>query len=180
MLSLLAVYGEGRPFSDFLELGDMPWSLVIGDGILLPLAAFMAARSASDWYDRPLATRPLVRGLCLAAGLAAGLAFHLYDGAGYRVMKLGNLVASLTKVYHDLVVYPVLFAGIMVVRFAQSNTRLVFLLPLVAWGVLVVLDMNRNLDPNDFHTPCDVTCGVGNLSDRGHDIAEWLRQGHRM
>lgn len=189
MLSGLAVFGEDRPFSDFLELGDMPWSLIIGDVVVLPSMAFVAARSASDWRDQSFAIKSSVRRLCLAAGLAAGLAFHLYDGAGYRVMKLGNLVASLTKVYHDLVIYPVLFgallfAGIMVVRFAQPNTRRVFLLLLAAWVMLVVLDANRGLNPNDFHTPCDVTCGVGNLSDRGHDIVEWLREwlrrGHLM
>lgn len=188
MLLALAMFAEGRPFSDFTDLGTLPWSVVFGDGVVLPVAAFVAAKSAPAWYDQSLATNPWWMRLCLLIGLGFGLGFHQFDGSGYRKAGFGHLVASITKMWHDLAVYSILigmllYALVFVMKFDRPY-RWLFPALLGLQLVLMAIDATRGLNPPDMHTACDLTCGAQNLSDRLHDVLVglqgWMRSAHLL
>lgn len=179
MLLFLAVFGENRPFSDLTNIGALPWSLVFGDGLVLPLAVFVAAKSASAWYKEPLAESPWWIRFCLAVGLVTGFGFHRLDGNGYRKLGHGDLVTSISKVWHDIAVYSVfigmlLFVLIFTLKFDRRH-RWMFLALLGVQLVLMAIDANRGLNPPDLHTACDTACGVQHLSDHLHVIVGWVQ-----
>lgn len=188
MLLFLAMFGENRPFSDFTDLSVMPWSVVFGDGLVLPAAVFVAAKSAPAWYTEPLAADRWWARCCLVVGLAAGLGFHQFDGNGYRKSGHGNLVSSLTKDWHDVAVYSIfvgmlLFVLVFVLKFDRPH-RWAFLALLGVQLVLMAIDGNRGLNPPDMHSACDIVCGAGNLSGHLHDavgtVRGWLQEVHLL
>jgi hypothetical protein len=179
LLLFLATFGENRPFSDFTNLGILPWSVVFGDGLVLPAAVYVAAKSAPAWYEESLATNPWWIRFCLLVGLAAGFGFHQFDGSGYRKAGFGALVPSLTKDWHDMAVYSIfvgmlLYVLVFILKFDRPY-RWMFLALLGVQLVLMAIDANRGLNPPDMHSACDIACGAQNLSDHLHAVLGWLQ-----
>lgn len=189
-LAFLVSYGENRSLWPLLDLGNTAWSLVIGDVLLLPMAAACAAKANQlrPQFGTPIVTTQFSRWLdsrrcwwqCLAIGLAVGLLFHVNDSNGYIHAGFAALVASLTKLFHDLVIYPVLFGGLLHAAFSTftygrgSSWRWMFLACCLGWLVLAIADANRGLSPGLFHAPCGVGCGVDNLLDNYQSLLRWL------
>ena len=179
MLALLGHFGENRPWSDFTNLGVMPWSVVFGDGLVLPLAVLVAGASAPSWYDKPLAQSPWWRWGCGLAGLAFGVAFHQWDAANYRTGGYAEYADALTKAWHDFAVFPILFAlvlwlAVLVFSYAERAHKVVFgMLLLMQFGLMAV-DTIRGLKPPNMHAACDLACGSQNLGAHLHDLLAWL------
>lgn len=179
LLLLLGHYAENRPWSDFTDLGTMPWSVVFGDGIVLPLAVLVAASSASYWHDKELSMLPRWHRLAGLIGLAAGTVFHLWDAANYRKGGYGALTGAVTKMWHDFGVYSILFGMIvwvspLVFKYASRAYKLAFLGLLLVQLTLMIIDANRGLDPAQMHTACNLACGSNNLAGHLHDVLYWL------
>lgn len=163
MLALIITFGENRSLNDFTNLGHQPWSLLFGDTFLLSTAAAAAAANVRRWPSMVITTGRLR--LCLLIGMAAGLSFHLMDVRNYRRLGTANLTDAISKVYHDGVVYPVLFGTFvlvtyLMVRYGSGKLKLVYLLCLAGWVLLAARDATAGLNPRDFHTACNVACGV--------------------
>lgn len=168
MLAIIITFAENRSLSDFTNLSHQPWSLIFGDTFLLSTAAAVAAASARRWND-VIVSDGWTR-LCLFIGMAAGLGFHLMDVGNYRRLGTTNLADAISKVYHDGVVYPVLFGTFvlvtyLMVRHGSGKLKLVYLLCLAGWVLLAARDATAGLDPRDFHTACNVGCGLGHVND---------------
>ncbi|HEU4715606.1 MAG TPA: hypothetical protein VFS14_02135 [Candidatus Saccharimonadales bacterium] len=179
MLALLGHFGENRPWSDFTHLSTLPWSVVFGDGLVLPLAVLVAGASAPDWYDKPLATSRLWRWGSALAGLAFGIAFHHWDAANYRRDGYAEYVDSLTKAWHDFAVFSILFAlllwlAVLVFSYAERPHKLVFGVLLLMQAGLMAADTMRGLKPSNMHAACDLACGSQNLGVHLHDLLAWL------
>lgn len=179
MLALLGHFGENRPWSDFTDLSVMPWSVVFGDGLVLPLAVLVAGASAPSWYDKSLVTSSWWRWSCGLAGLAFGIAFHQWDAANYRRGGFAEYADSLTKAWHDFAVFPILFAlilwlAVLVFSYAERPHKLVFGVLLLMQAGLMAADTMRGLKPSDMHGACDLACGSQNLGGHLHDLLAWL------
>jgi hypothetical protein len=171
MLALIITFCENRSLVDFANLSREPWSLIFGDTFVLATATAIAAISARHW---PIAmtSRSWWYG-CLAVGMLAGLGFHLLDVSNYRRLGAANLTDAFSKVYHDGVVYPVLFGAftfvtIAMIRFGRGWLRITYLLCLGIWVLLAARDATAGLNPHDFHTACNVVCGAHNLNTHLH------------
>lgn len=101
-------------FTSVFSLKTGAWSFVIGDTIILPAALGIAAHK---WHNSTARMDNFPFGLfiiCAIVGLIAGLLFHFkmdkpaYIQAGYEAS-----LRSPTKLFHDLVTYPVLFGGLL-------------------------------------------------------------------
>lgn len=182
-LLFLAKFGEGRDITDFFDLGKMPWSL-LGDIVVIAPAFAVAALA---WRERPLNDRAWFFDshwwprACVAIGFACGLTFHLLDANGYRDMGAAALVTAFTKVIHDLVIFTILIAALLRVGVPLLANLSWPKLPQFRWGfillvtaqiTLMVIDVNRGLDPHNFHLPCDLKCGSDNLTDH---VMGWAR-----
>ena len=183
-LSIIVVFGEHRPFASLLDLSKMPLSLIIGDSIVLPAAAAIAAWSVKmsaglenlaphTLKRNDVADSPLTWWVCLLLGLAAGIRFHVWDAGNYATAHLDSLVWSISKMWHDLVTYPSLFGGllfafvIIIVKATQYRGRFAgaFLICILGWLCLGIYDGSRGLDARNFHSPCNLQCGVANMTD---------------
>lgn len=183
-LSLVAAFGENRDVTDFLDLGVMPLSLVIGDVIVIPTACWIAANA---YRKQRLALNAAAspgkwahswqwKLFCAAFGVASGLAFHAWDSANYVAMGMADLITSITKLLHDLMIWPALMMALLytciplLVHRGWRGVQYGLIGCLVAWMTLVGLDGGRSLDAREFHTPCSYACATEN-------IAEHLRLG---
>lgn len=183
-LSIIVVFGEHRPFTSLLDLSKMPLSLIIGDSIVLPTAAAIAAWSVKMSANLENSTlQALKKGdvadssltwwICLLLGHVAGVTFHVWDAGNYAAAHLDSLVWSISKMWHDLVAYPSLFGGLLfafvviVVKTTQHRGRFAgaFLICILAWLCLGIYDGSRGLDARNFHSPCNLQCGVANMTD---------------
>jgi hypothetical protein len=179
MLLGLAMLGENRPFSDFTDLGVMPWSVVFGDGMVLPAALTVAAASAPLWYDKPLADSLRWRWTTIVIGLAFGLGFHAWDAGNYRKGGFGAYADAISKGWHDLAIYSILVAVIvwvarLVLTYGKLWHKLAFAGLLLAQLVLMGFDTVRGLDPAKMHGACDTVCAAPNLAAHLSDAMYWL------
>ena len=188
MLALIVMVGENRSLSGFANLSHQPWSLIFGDKFVLSTAAAIAAVSACRWGGVVISTTWLY--LCMLIGVAAGLGFHLMDVGNYRRLGTSNLTDAFSKVYHDGVVYPVLFGTFvlttfLMIRYGRGKLRIAYLACVVVWVLLAARDATAGLNPRDFHTACNVACGLHNvnrhlswLHDIVRDLAGQLASWH--
>lgn len=188
-LSVLVVFGEHRAFTSLFELDKMPVSLIIGDTIVLPAAAAIAAWSVRmSWsfvdptpsvIKKPdVTSSPITWWICLLIGLAAGTSFHMWDAGNYAADHLDALVGSISKMWHDLVTYTALFGGLLyafltiIVKAKRYRWRFVtgFVSCILLWLCLGIYDGNRGLDARNFHSPCNLQCGADNLTNGLADL----------
>jgi len=157
-ITLLGMMADNRSLTQSVSLEGNSWSYLLGDTFALT-AAFAAAafgwRSigvgwwTADWW---------FTAACVV-GLAAGIAFHVVDGAGYRTVGAGDLVSTQSKLWHDLVAYPTLFGGLVwagvPLLFVARNqiATWVCVAGVAAWMVFAVCDSTRQLDPWNMHGP---------------------------
>ena len=179
MLVGLAMLAENRPFSDFTDLGVMPWSVIFGDGMALPAALTVAAASAPLWYDEPLATSAKWRWESLMIGLACGVGFHVWDAGNYRRGGFALYADAITKDWHDFAVYSILVAvivwvGRLVFTYGKRQHKQAFTGLLLLQLVLMGLDASRGLSPAKMHGACDVVCATPTLAGHLHDILYWV------
>ncbi len=179
MLLGLAMLGEDRPFSDFTDLGVMPWSVVFGDGMVLPAALTVAAASAPLWYDKPLADSVRWRWTAIVIGLTFGFGFHTWDAGNYRKGGFGAYADALTKGWHDFAIYSILVAVIvwvarLVFTYGKRWHKLAFTGLLLVQLVLMGFDTVRGLDPAKMHGACDMVCATPNFAAHLHDALYWL------
>lgn len=183
LLLAAATLGENRPLAAFTHLGVLPWAVAFGDTLVLPavfgLAAYANGQPTAGTTRRWTPTVRRYR-ISLMVGCGLGLAFHLWDSStNYVPHGMTALTVSLTKVIHDLIVFPVLAGAVICVSELVWRRRdlltWAFAGLLLVWAVLVVVDSNRGLDPHNFHTACDAVCGAHNMSDHLHHL---LRAAH--
>lgn len=134
------------------------WAFMFGDLFSLPVAMFCIAvardkAELGSWADAPWWY--LVAALC---GLAAGVAFHAMDIQEYRSQGAELALESPTKIWHDFVVYPVLFgvllwAGVPLLwSWPWSTWTMLAIAAIASWLVFgVVSDGNRGLSAYDMH-----------------------------
>lgn len=173
MLALIITIGENRSLTDFTHLSHQPWSLIFGDTFVLSTAAAIAALSAPRWGVVVISTRWLY--FCMFIGMMAGLGFHLMDVSNYKRLGTPNLTDAFSKVYHDGIVYPVLFGAFvlttfLMIRYGRGKLRIAYLACVVVWVLLAARDATAGLNPRDFHTACNVACGLRNVN---HHLS-WL------
>ncbi|HSW92681.1 MAG TPA: hypothetical protein VLH14_02220, partial [Patescibacteria group bacterium] len=183
-LSILVVFGEHRAFASLFELDKMPVSLIIGDSIVLPAAAAIAAWSVKKSQgladSEPSKAKkfdgtdsPITWWVCLLLGLAAGISFHVWDAGNYAADHLDVLVGSISKMWHDLVTYVALFGGLLyafltiISKTRRYRWRFVmgFVLCILMWAGLGAYDGSRHLNARNFHSSCHLQCGVNNMVD---------------
>lgn len=156
-MAVMCTKMERLPISTAGGYRTQPWSFMYGDSIFLPIALYaigLGYRNIPDgffnsgWWAV----------LSLLAGVGAGVGFHVMDSSSYRAQGAADALLAPTKIWHDLVVYPVLFdllfmGGIpQLLPNAWSVWTLVALSGVVAWGVLgVYFDQKRQLNPFDTH-----------------------------
>jgi hypothetical protein len=103
----------GSAFKSVFSLKKQALSFIIGDILLLPAAAWLAADKWSQATDRSGLTWSWWV-LSLLLGGIAGAAFHyLLDKPGYTNRGYASNLDSPTKLFHDFVSYPVLFGGLL-------------------------------------------------------------------
>lgn len=152
-MPILAVMIEDRPLEQVINLDLLPWSLAIGDPLLIPLAAVVAA-SAYRTYPEPF--RVVWTGLWWLIGLAVGTLFYfVLDGPAYAAVGRSAALLSPTKMMHDFVVMPALWGGmfcacLLLLRRATWH-RYVLVACFVGWATLVVVDGQRGLDLTQLH-----------------------------
>jgi len=151
-LMTIATLIEHRSLSDVANLQHGSLALLIGDIILLPaMAAFTAVGRrqvnlsgwAGSWWWLFAA---------LAIGVIAGLTFHHMDQAVYAEAAFN----SPTKLWHDLITYPILFGGLtfgFVPIIRQASTVKWFATAMIAlWFLAVVSDVTwHRLNPVALH-----------------------------
>jgi hypothetical protein len=181
-LSIIVVFGEHRRFASLFNVDTMPLSLIIGDTVVLPAAAAIAAWSVKMSWNFVDPTPSGVKKsnvtdssstwwACILIGLAAGVAFHVWDAGNYAAMHLESLVQSASKMWHDLVTYVALFGGLLyafltiVSKAKLYRWRFVtgFVACILLWLCLGLYDGSRGLDARNFHTPCNLQCGADNM-----------------
>lgn len=156
---------EQRSVWGLLDFDRQSWAVLIGDTFMLPLAAAMAALA---WKrQQTIFTRwqlSLGRGLLFfIVGIVAGFTFHTWDSIiNYIPAGAGDVVDSPTKVWHDLVAYPVLFGALLyggipvVFRRRATWHRWVIVACSVVWLAMVIRDTFwGRLDPNWLHPAWD-------------------------
>ena len=165
-LPVAGVVIEGRSLVQVIDLHQLPWSLAIGDPLLIPLAAIVAASAyrrrwqSSDWA--------VWMWLWWLIGLAAGLLFYfVLDGPAYVAVGRSDALLSPTKLLHDWVVIPDLWGGMLcaclpLLRCASWH-RYVLVACFVGWASLVVVDGQRGLDLTQLHPLWDAVHFRGQL-----------------
>lgn len=162
MLVIRVLAEDGRPKGLF-SLTTQSWAFLFGDTLALPLAFLAAAwswrRLAPDgWY-----TRSLWLVMAIAIGLLVAVGWRLLEVRGYTTAGYADLLGSPSKLWHDLVVYPVLgstlvWAGIPAMVYDFRYTGWLVVMGVVVWVALGVLDNTvHHLDPADLHPPVQYT-----------------------
>lgn len=179
LLLVLGHYAESRPWSDFTHFGEMPWSVVLGGCVVLPLAILIAAASAPSWYDEPLALSRGWRWTCGLVGLSVGYLLHRWSVSHYHAKGFDSLSDSITKVWSDfgasaVLTAVLLWAGVLIFRYADRTYKWFFAVLVLMQLGLIVLDLMRGLNPSGMHVACDMACGSQNLAGHLHDLLYWL------
>lgn len=148
----------------FKNVQGKSWAFIFGDTIALPIAFAAASRGwwwlqgdPTAWYRQDWW---LVRSLVI--GAIIGLVFHFVDQPNYIKAGLDEALDSPTKLWHDLVVYPVLagsllYLGWPVVTETSSSTPWPWMLVIAVglWAVLGLLDIRaartKRLAYSEFH-----------------------------
>jgi hypothetical protein len=170
MLLGLGLWAENRLLSDFTDLGALPWSVVFGGGLVLPLALVVAAKSAPDWFDSSLAISQWRR-VCGWFGLVVGSGIHILSSSSYRASGDGNRISSITRLWYDFAVYPILvgallYVGVLIFKHSSRRYQLALVVLLVIQLTLTLVDATRDLDPAKLHAACDLVCGSESLLER--------------
>lgn len=152
-LPIVAVMIEDRSLAQVINLDLLPWSLAIGDPLLIPLAAVVAA---SAYRAHPEPFRAVWTWSWWLIGLAVGTLFYfVLDGPAYAAVGRSAALLSPTKMMHDFVVMPALWGGmfcacLLLLRRATWH-RYVLVACFVGWATLVVVDGQRGLDLTQLH-----------------------------
>ena len=159
LLYFLATKLELRNWQDILNPKHGSWAFLFGDTFVITLGIGISAYS---WRRLPrdgwhCSWQWSV--FCLAAGLAAGYAFHLLDRGNYVGAGIPFAVFSPTKIAHDGVAYPVLFGGLLFsgwpVVVKQWDMGRWVVVCVAVWILLCICDMLRGLDPTKLHIEWD-------------------------
>ena len=155
-------YSYEDPFSlnGFLKPSVMSRAFVVGDILLLPAALGFAGRGwqvvpGDGWgYSLWFAL------VAFAAGISSAVVFRRFDGPRYMDAGVPTALLSPTKMWHDLVVMPVviaLFVWLLAPQLfgAWSSDAFMALTFLVGFGVLVVADALNPPDPAGQHPAWD-------------------------
>lgn len=133
------------------------WAYLFGDSIFLPIA-LLAVGMGYQNVSNGFFTSTLWILASLLIGAAAGTGFHVVDGRGYRNAGAQKALLAPTKLWHDYVVYPVLFGLLFMGGLPQllpsawSLWTLVTLGGIVGWAVLgLYFDQKRTINPLDLH-----------------------------
>ena len=162
LLSVMVLL-EGRSLAEVADLATLPWSLAIGDLIIIPAAAWVAAHGYRTW--NPLPARPVhflpvswVGWIILwwAVGLVVGALFYfVLDGPNYEAAGMLLALLSPTKITHDFVVMPALWGGMWCAGLPllgrKTFHRWVLVACFVGWATLVMVDGQRGLDLTQLH-----------------------------
>lgn len=148
-----------------LDPRTQSWMFLFGDTIFLPFA-FGAAMLG--WHKLNMSDQWHTGWLWMSAsagiGIVAGVIFHHLDVAPYTKQGMGRALNSPTKIAHDFVAYPVLFAGLVYlgvpVIFGSTFAPygILTLVGVVLWGAagmhdqnLLARDLHPNWDAENFH-----------------------------
>lgn len=166
VLLVLAGTAERRSGWGLIDFSRQSWAVLIGDTFALPVAAAVVALGWRRFGDT-LTQWQWSRGrgfLFVAVGVTAGVLFHWWDvTANYIPAGAGMAANSPTKLWHDLVAYPVLFGALwyglvpIVFRHRAGWYRWVIVVCGLVWLGLVVRDTFwGHLDPSWLHPAWDV------------------------
>ena len=160
-MALLRLKVERVPLDTAASPRTQSWAFMFGDSIFLPTALF-AIGMGHHHVPAGFFTGWLWTLLALVIGAGAGLGFHVMDSGGYRSTGAADALVAPTKIWHDFVVYPVLFGlllmgGVpMLLPNAWSPWTIVALTGILGWLVLgLVCDQKRSLNPLDMHPRWD-------------------------
>jgi hypothetical protein len=137
------------------------WAFLFGDSIALTVAMAMIWFARSEVVPGGFWAEGSWFLISAHIGLLAGICFRLADRGRYHRFGAEQLLVSPTKVWHDFVTYSVI-AGVMV--WAGFPLLLpeywvwetgVAVVAILAWGVLGVRDIRRNLNPFYLHPRWD-------------------------
>lgn len=145
MVMLRVTLEYGRP-SGLLHPKTQSWAFLFGDTIVLPITfgvtAVLWSRGSPEVWSRNM-------GLLISAAIAVVVsgAFRYGDAKRYRSSQNADRLRAPTKLWHDLVVYPVLvmalvYFGIpaLIVHFGSTECWLM-LGGLALWLVLGLIDV---------------------------------------
>lgn len=162
LLSVMVMF-EGRSLAQAANLATLPWSLAIGDLIIIPVAAAVAAHGHETWSSylayptrSPRVSWTVWTVTWWVVGLAIGALFYfVIDGPNYAAVGRSSALLSPTKLAHDFVVMPALWGGMWCAGLPllgrKSCHRLVLVACFVLWATLVVIDGQRGLDLSQLH-----------------------------
>ncbi len=168
VVGLIFIWGGMQHFHPAINVGSASWAGLFGDALPLPVMAYFLARAWAEGYDVLHGTRWTGwrwRMICLASGLAGGVAFHRVLGGSWG--DSGSLDvnvrmhASPTAIFHDYGVVSSLLAGLLlagfipvVVKYHELNASakryvwLAFWLGLMPFLGLFFLDGLRGFNPH--------------------------------
>jgi len=151
LLAVLAFTLEGRPLSALFDVRHQGWSFMFGDTFVLTTALALCAVGWAHVPEDSMFRSPNWVLIALFLGMAAGFAFHAWDGSNYIHDGAGMVLNSPTKLAHDFVAYPVLFGSLVCVGVPilahWSGASWWLLLCLLAQIGLMVLDTLRAMHP---------------------------------
>jgi hypothetical protein len=162
-ITLLGLVYDSRSLAQSVSLSGNSWAYLFGDTFALS-AAFAAATFGWRSLGPGWWTTSWWFVLSFVLGMAAGVTFHIVDGAGYRAVGAGELLGTASKLWHDFVTYPTLFGGLVWVGvpllFVARNriATWVCVAGVAAWMVFAVCDNTiHRCDPWKMHGPAAET-----------------------
>jgi hypothetical protein len=158
VVSPLAAYVVRRwieevPTSGMFALKTQSKAFVIGDAVVLPFAFMFAT---IGWQRTELAEHMWVLGAVLLIGFVVAIGFRLFDRSRYQKTARTKLAFhSPTKLWHDFVIYPVLF-GVMIwagvpLLIEWSMWTWLTLASIAIWFLLGLVDAMNQPNPEDQH-----------------------------
>lgn len=156
LLFLRFVLEDGTPAVSF-DLSTQSWALLLGDVFFLP-----AAMATVAYGQQFVPAESMFRSwqwlvVCVAAGLAAGFAFHfLMEVKAYTDAGWAEALMAPTKLFHDFVSYPFLFGallylGIPVLAHQFWWIGAAGLAGVLLWGAAAFHDATKPPRPQDLH-----------------------------
>lgn len=130
------------------SLRKQSWAFVLGDAIALPIAFFFLiwsyrSQEMNSFFDSRGWTL-----LALIIGVIVGFVFRIVDSPRYVDASRATALKSPTKIWHDLVVYPVLtgllvWGGIPLLSNGVSLFEWCLIVSLLLWLAFGVRDILR-------------------------------------
>lgn len=152
---------EGTGMNGMFNPKTQSWAFMFGDLLSLPVALFCVAMAREKTELSSWTVAPWWYVIAALIGIAAGSVFHfVMDTRAYRKQHAERALVSPTKIWHDFVVYPVLFgvliwAGAPLLLSSPQDWSVwtwAALAAIVSWFVLgMVCDGKRQPRAYDMH-----------------------------